>query len=329
MLSLAHELKDSVEVGRIGSFEAHNGLQNGGNILCTAGIDNVFAVFDITGLGGLGLFAGTDPIDVSEQRVDFSIVSYRAHGLGKWPLRSRIGRKPTVVNDKLGRVVWVFQIEIKLFEHFGLNHTLVDNRSGTEGRKVDNTILVVPFESLLFEFDGKSSSYVIQSALKGVTGLLILVIKVFRGLYKELPDAGHAGKCQRTQDIGVSGSLSPAQPFQVVVFADLFHDRLDGVAASLVPGQKNLGNTGSGAGFGAVLLKNLPWNVRHDSGTVSGNRVASTSSSVLHAGEGTETIPNNFVGSVFLCGICNETDTTGITFLGERHGSVVNVALYR
>mmetsp|Transcript_25359 Transcript_25359/g.59363 ORF Transcript_25359/g.59363 Transcript_25359/m.59363 type:complete len:285 (+) Transcript_25359:3555-4409(+) len=153
---LAHQLENTVEVGRIGPFQADNRLQERRDVLSVAHGDNVLGrlhIDKVAHFGGFRLFAGLHPVDVAKKRVDFSVMGYGSHGLGEWPLGGGVRREPTVVNHELRCVVRIFQIQKELRKNFGLDHALVYDGAGAEGGHIKSAIIVVPLQTLLFQLD--------------------------------------------------------------------------------------------------------------------------------------------------------------------------------
>jgi len=119
MSRFAHQFKHAVQVGRVGPAQINHGFEDTGNILSIAQHDNVVRcliidqITDVTlGLGRfaggetgvkvvhlfilrhrdtLGSLTGFDPVDVSNQRIDLSIMSKHTHGLSQRPSRTGVG----------------------------------------------------------------------------------------------------------------------------------------------------------------------------------------------------------------------------------------------
>jgi hypothetical protein len=231
---LTHEFENRVKIGRVGTIQINNWLQNRRDILGVAHshnvlgrvvIDQITNISTVLHTGTLGGFASLDPIDVSKKGVDFTIVSHSTHGLCEGPARTGISRKATVVNDELGRVVGVGQIFVELGENGGLNHTLVNNSAGTEGRNID-FMIIVPCKSSISKFDRETTTYKIKGSLETITRFVVIV-ETLRGLDKELPNARHSIAGHGSQNRWVDRDLAPSQKFKFVGNTDLLDAVLD------------------------------------------------------------------------------------------------------
>jgi hypothetical protein len=65
--------------------------------------------------------------------------------------------------------------------------------------------------------------------------------------------------------------------------------------------EENHTNTWLGAVFRPEAIKKLPWNLRHNTGTISRDLVTSTGTSMFHAAERRETLLDDLVRTKFLC----------------------------
>jgi hypothetical protein len=81
-------------------------------------------------------FTGVNPVAVSAEGVDFSVVGKHAEGMGERPSREGVRAVALVENRERGFVGGILKIQIKAFELRSREHALVDDDSGTKGRDV-------------------------------------------------------------------------------------------------------------------------------------------------------------------------------------------------
>mmetsp|Transcript_30084 Transcript_30084/g.54410 ORF Transcript_30084/g.54410 Transcript_30084/m.54410 type:complete len:367 (-) Transcript_30084:680-1780(-) len=161
MARLTHEFKDGIEIGRVTSIEIDHRFEDTGNVLCIAHCHNILGGSVIDQIGArrnsFTRFTRFNPIDITEQRVDFAVMSNDTHGLCQWPSWIGIGRKSPMVNAKFGGIVWILQILIKEWQHMRLYHSLVDN--GTTAKRGHVQFIIVPYQSSQLSFDTKTTSH--------------------------------------------------------------------------------------------------------------------------------------------------------------------------
>mmetsp|Transcript_27317 Transcript_27317/g.66293 ORF Transcript_27317/g.66293 Transcript_27317/m.66293 type:complete len:600 (+) Transcript_27317:2920-4719(+) len=247
---LGHQLEDRIQVGRIGSAKINDRLKEVWDVLGVAHSDNVLGGVIVdqvrvnVTLQRLGAFTGLHPVDVTEESVDLSVVSKHSHGLGKRPAGVGVGGETSVVDGELGCVIRIGQILVEGGQNCRLDHTLVDDGSGTQGSNIG--FAVIPDKSSIFKLDGETAADKIQSTFKTIAAFVI-VIKTFRGLDEELPDAGHGFSGQRTKDIRVNRDLTPSDESELVSSAHFFDLGLNGITLFVVHRKEDHTDTRLGA----------------------------------------------------------------------------------
>mmetsp|Transcript_110013 Transcript_110013/g.164605 ORF Transcript_110013/g.164605 Transcript_110013/m.164605 type:complete len:386 (-) Transcript_110013:536-1693(-) len=244
---LAHEFENRVEVCRVRTRQIDDRLQDGRNILCVAHGNNIvccFVVNQITNTefrsdrNALRSFTCLNPINVSEQSVDFTIVPNDTHGLRKRPAGVCVGRETTMVDDEFGSVVRVRKVFVEFRENSRLNHSFVDDGSMTERSHVYIRLLVVPLEPSILKLDRKATTDEVKCTLEAIPGFVI-VAETLRLFDKELPNVRHGFTRHGSKNIWVDWNFTPSHEFQFIGSTNLLNFLLHGITLRLVLRQEN------------------------------------------------------------------------------------------
>ena len=175
-------------------------------------------------------FAGTNPVHIAFQRVDFAVMNDVTIRMSALPRGGGV-RGVARMNQRdcgLHRCIGKVQVETT---HLGSNkHALVHNGARTERAYVEDMALQRMFGiGSLFHH---TAAY-IQTALERFATL-----NVFGATYECLQDGRHAGTCGGTQIVGIDGNLAPKQQGQTSLRTTFFENALGNLYATLVLGEK-------------------------------------------------------------------------------------------
>jgi hypothetical protein len=141
MARLGHELKNCVQVCGIRTAKINERVKEGRiilsvaldqNIIRTVVINQVLDITRVVHVNALGSFTRLDPVNISKEGINLSIVSHNAHRLCKGPTRASVGRETTMVDCKFSCEIRVLQIFVELRKNASLHHALVYYGSGRE-----------------------------------------------------------------------------------------------------------------------------------------------------------------------------------------------------
>mmetsp|Transcript_130479 Transcript_130479/g.365054 ORF Transcript_130479/g.365054 Transcript_130479/m.365054 type:complete len:202 (+) Transcript_130479:2580-3185(+) len=199
-----------------------------------------------------------------------------------------------MVNDELRSVFLVRQILVKLSQNSRLDHTLVDNGPRREGSDI-NFMVVLPDEPGVFEFDQETASNEVKGAFKSISSTIVVGLQTSGRIDKELPNTRHGASGHRSQDIGIDRDFSPSHKFQFICSTDSLDFLLYSVSLLLIAGEEDHSYTRIRVLLRAKFWEQIPWDLGHNTSTISRDTVASTGSSVFHAGQRRQTFCDHLV----------------------------------
>mmetsp|Transcript_4440 Transcript_4440/g.6814 ORF Transcript_4440/g.6814 Transcript_4440/m.6814 type:complete len:207 (-) Transcript_4440:495-1115(-) len=204
-----------------------------------------------------------------------------------------------MVDCEFGGEIRVLQIFVELGKDASLNHTLVNNGSGRERSNVNLTIIVIPYKVGLLHSNIESTTDEVKSTLESITALVI-VVKALRSLDKELPHGRNNCLGHGSKSLIIYRNLAPSNETKFISFTYRLHDIHDCLTTLLVAGKEDETNSRLGALIRTVFIKKLPWDLSHDSCSISRNVISSTGSTVLHAVKSSKCLSEYLVGSKFV-----------------------------
>ena len=292
---------DSVRQGTAGEMQQFETLVEGAGIGVARGGDGQQRLELAEQFAAQATFTGGEPVAVTLNSVDLTVVGQQAERLSQRPARERVGGEAGVDDGDGGLHALVVQILEEVSELHGGEHALVRDGTGGQGSEVD--------------------AYLMLDALADAEGLAIQVhagqSTVRRGDHESL-ESRHGGKGLQAKAVRVGGHYSPGENFKAFLAHD-FGDSLflltggfdiavkESDACGIVTGFRQFGGHGG--------THELVRHAHQDACAITGVFLGANSTTVIKVDQHLDGVGDDLaLGALVQSG--DHTHTTGVMLIG-------------
>ena len=174
-------------------------------------------------------FTSMNPVTVAANRINFTVVSDHAEGVGERPSREGVGAVALMENGQSGFVGRILEVEVEAFELGACEHAFVDEKAGAEGGNIEGRGTIG--SAAVFDFVAGQK----EGKFKGIVGKFFGVGPSDEKLF----DAWGGGRSFFTEDAGVNRDNAPTEGEEAAASDDFFRNTADvGLGVGVFGGKK-------------------------------------------------------------------------------------------